>query len=223
MEQNRYSNTIGFLDLLFLTLLGFVFLFIMSFIMMNPPVNENIEPKADIIVMMEWDDMSPHDIDLWCKLPGYGNRTVNFNNRTQGLVNLERDDRGIDNDILRIDDGFIINYRNREVLTWRGLVAGTYIINAHFYDRHGGDFDENGISLGEPTTEPVTVNISLIKLNPRYQILKEVKITLYKIGDERTAFSFTITPHGDIVNINTIEVLFINENFEQSAVGMDGQ
>ncbi len=218
MEPSRFSNTLGFLDLLFLTLLGFVFLFIMSFIMMNPPVNENIEPKADIIVMMEWDDESPHDIDLWCKLPGSGNRTVSFNNKSSGLIHLERDDRGVANDILRIGNGIIVNYRNHEVITWRGLPAGTYNINTHFYDRHGGNFDANGIPIDEPMEEPVTLNVSLIRLNPRYQVMKEVKITLYEIGDEKTAFSFTITQQGDIVNIDTSEVLFINENFEHGAI-----
>lgn len=214
MERNRFSNPVGFIDLLFLTLLGFVFLFIMAFIMMNPPIKQEIDPKADIIVMMDWEDKSPHDIDLWCKLPGNARRAVNYSNPKIGLVHLDRDDRGIANDMIEMDNGeIVINHRNHEVMSWRGLPPGTYTVAGHFYQR-GVEFDKFGVSDGEYIMGPATLRLQLIKLNPEYQLLKEVEIVLNTIGEEKTAFSFTITKDGDITNVNTADVPFVNDFFK---------
>jgi len=215
MERNRFSNPVGFIDLLFLTLLGFVFLFIMAFIMMNPPIKQEVDPKADIIVIMDWEDESPHDIDLWCKLPGNVRGAVNYSNPKMGLVHLERDDRGLSNDSIIMDDGtVIINHRNHEVMSWRGLPPGTYSIASHFYQR-GFKLDEFGASLEADVEQgPATLRLQLIKLNPEYKLLKEVEITLHQVGEEKTAFSFTITPDGDIIDVNTTDAPFVNEYFK---------
>lgn len=214
MEPRRFFSPVGFIDLLFLTLLGFVFLFIMAFIMMNPPVKQEIDPKADIIVIMDWEDDSPHDIDLWCRLPGDARRTVNFSNPKKGLVHLDRDDRGLANDRMEMDDGtVVINHRNHEVMSWRGLPPGTYTIAGHFYQR-GMEYDKFGTSDGEYIPGPATLRLQLIKLNPEYQLLKEVEITLNTIGEEKTAFSFTITPDGDIIDVSTTGDPFVNEYFQ---------
>jgi len=218
MEPNRFSSTIGFIDLLFLTLLGFVFLFIMAFIMMNPPIKQAVDPKADIIVIMDWEDKSPHDIDLWCKLPGNARRAVNYSDPKMGLVHLDRDDRGIANDMIEMDDGeIVINHRNHEVMSWRGLPPGTYTIAGHFYQR-GSDRDINGMPVQDVTTGPATLRLQLIKLNPEYRLLKEVEIILHNVGDEKTAFSFTIDQDGDISDVNTTDVPFVQEYFKNRSL-----
>lgn len=216
MEPNRFSSTIGFIDLLFLTLLGFVFLFIMAFIMMNPPIEQNVKPKADIMVIMEWEDNSPHDIDLWCRLPNMNGAAVGYSDPKIGLVHLDRDDRGNANDLIETEDGVVVNPRNHEVMTWRGMPPGTYTINGMFYGR-GVELDAGGLPAKD-IPGAATVQIQLILLNPKYKLLKTVEFTLHDVGDEETAFSFTITNDGEITNINTEDLPFVNKRFEQRSM-----
>ena len=53
-------------DLLFNVLVGFVLLFILAFMLINPITKKaEIPKKAEIMVMLEWEDKSKDDIDLW--------------------------------------------------------------------------------------------------------------------------------------------------------------
>lgn len=176
--------------------------------MMNPPIIKDIEPKADILVIMDWEDDSPHDIDLWCNLKGDIGWAVSYNNPEMGLVHLDRDDRGLTDDIIVMDDGsLIINYRNNEVMSWRGLPQGTYHVNSFFYSR--GQSISNGVINDDVVPGPAVITLQLIEINPEYRLLKEVEIVLYEVGEEKTAFSFTITKDGEITNINTNNVPFV--------------
>ena len=65
-DNNKYKSTVGFTDLLFNLLIGFVFLFIVSFILINPiPKQKDIEAHAEIMVILTWDSELDYDIDLW--------------------------------------------------------------------------------------------------------------------------------------------------------------
>ena len=84
MDSNsKYKSTLAFTDLLFNVLIGFAFLFIVAFILINPITEEaNIQAKAEFMVIMEWDPDSSYDIDLWMKDPtgtivGFPNTGVN--------------------------------------------------------------------------------------------------------------------------------------------------
>ena len=55
----------AFTDLLFNALLGFAFMFFISFaLIQNPQDGGNIESKAEFIISAEWEDHHPDDIDL---------------------------------------------------------------------------------------------------------------------------------------------------------------
>ena len=86
-SESRYKSTLAFTDLLFNVLIGFAFLFIIAFILINPITEEaNIEAKAEFMVIMEWDERSHYDVDLWMQDP---NRTiVGFPNREIGRAHV---------------------------------------------------------------------------------------------------------------------------------------
>jgi hypothetical protein len=188
----------------------------MAFIMMNPPIEQNVKPKADIMVIMDWEDNSPHDIDLWCRLPNMHGAAVGYSDPKIGLVHLDRDDRGTANDMIETEEGIVLNPRNHEVMTWRGMPPGKYIVNGMFFER-GYELNQGGM----PTTEvpgSATVQIQLILLNPKYKLIKTVEFTLDHVGHEKTAFSFTITDDGEIIDVNTADVPFVNERFQQRSM-----
>ena len=65
-RHRSYGSQVAFIDLLFNTLVGFVFLFILAFILINPIAKKSdIEVVAEFIVKINWPDASPDDIDLW--------------------------------------------------------------------------------------------------------------------------------------------------------------
>ena len=133
-EPAKYKSTIGFTDLLFNLLVGFVFLFIIAFILINPITKKKDVPKkAEYMVVIEWESTSPDDIDLWVKAPD--GKTVSFMSKKEaGLMNLEKDDLGISNDSTIDEYGnrqYV--YVNREVVTTVGILAGQYQVGAYVY------------------------------------------------------------------------------------------
>ena len=64
--MRNYNSNLAFVDLLFNLILGFVFLFIISFILINDPEKkESIEQKAEYMIILSWDDDLNNDIDLF--------------------------------------------------------------------------------------------------------------------------------------------------------------
>ena len=98
MNRGKYKSTVGFTDLLFNLLVGFVFLFIIAFILINPITKKaDVPKKAEYMIVMEWPTEVADDIDLWVKDPE-GN-TVSFVKKENGYMNLEKDDLGHSNDM----------------------------------------------------------------------------------------------------------------------------
>jgi hypothetical protein len=187
---SRRRNTFDpFTDLLFNALLGFTFLFLVAIMFMNPEAKTGIiDPKAEYILTIRWEDYSPDDIDVWVEDPE-GN-LVWFRNAEAGLLHLDRDDRGILYDTITIDGEEISNPLNQEVVTIRGIVPGEYIVNLHYY--------------ATETNNPVDVDVTLSKVNPVLEIAYYRKVTLDQVGDEITVFRFTIGRDGEIRNTNRL-------------------
>lgn len=189
MHTWRQSRTDPFTDLLFNALLGFTFLFLVAIMFMNPEEKTGIiDPKAEYILTVTWPDFSEDDIDTWVEDPE--GRLVWFRNTEAGLLHLDRDDRGMVNDTLRIDGREVENPLNQEVLTIRGVQPGEYVINLHYY-----------ASLSK---QPVSVNYRLVKVNPRLEVLYYGETVLEKQGDETTVMRFRIRADGTISGINRL-------------------
>jgi hypothetical protein len=179
-----------FYDMLFNMLIAFVFCFIIALLAMNPKALKtgDIPAKAEFIITVSWPDMNPNDIDTWVQDPG-GN-LVWFRAREAGLMHLDRDDRGLANDTIVVNGHQIVNPLNQEVVTLRGIAAGEYTVNAHYYDAKDG--------------KPVDVTVSVVKVNPRAEVVYYGTVSLARKGDEATAVRFTVLPDGSVGHINTL-------------------
>ena len=193
-NYKRYQSD-PFTDLLFNALLGFTFLFLVAIMFMNPEAKSGIiDPKAEYILTITWEDNSPDDIDVWVEDPD--GRVIWFRNPAAGLLHLDRDDRGLINDTILVNGEELQNPLNQEVVTLRGVVKGEYIVNLHYY--------------ATETEKPVDVQVRLAKVNPSLEIVYYDTVILNKVGDEKTAFRFRINIDGKVSNINFLPKQLVN-------------
>ncbi len=189
LRRRRHDEIDPFSDLLFNTLLAFVMLFAIAMVAMNPKAKTGvIDAKAEFIVTVSWPDLNPNDIDTWVQDPA--GRLVWFRAREAGLMHLDRDDRGVVNDTLVVDGRTVVNPLNQEVVTVRGFAPGEYTVNLHYYESRNG--------------EAVPVNVSVVKVNPRAQVVYYGAVTLARKGDEATAVRFTVDRAGSVTDVNTL-------------------
>jgi len=189
LRRRRHDELDPFSDLLFNALLAFVMLFAIALVAMNPKAKTgDIPAKAEFIVTVSWPDLDPNDVDTWVQDPA-GN-LVWFRAREAGLLHLDRDDRGVANDTLVINGQKVVNPLNQEVVTLRGVAAGEYTVNLHYYESKNG--------------QPVPVNVSVVKVNPQAVVVYYGTVTLARPGDEATAVRFTLDAQGQVVDVNTL-------------------
>lgn len=188
-RRRRESDVDPFTDLLFNALLTFTFLFLVALMFLHPPAKSGIiNPKAEFLITVSWPDGDPNDIDTWVKGPG--GDLVWFKNPQVGLMHLDRDDRGMVNDMQLVDGREIVNPLNQEVVTIRGRPPGEFIVNLHYYH------SENH--------RKVPVTIYLAEVNPALRVLHYATVTMTREGEEKTAVRFTILPDGRVADINTL-------------------
>ena len=189
-RAGREAEVDPFYDMLFNMLIAFVFCFIVALLAMNPRALKagDIPAKAEYIVTVSWPDLNPNDVDTWVQDPG-GN-LLWFRAREAGLMHLDRDDRGLANDAIVVNGRSVVNPLNQEVVTLRGIAAGEYTVNAHYYESKDG--------------RPVEVTVSVVKVNPRAEVVFYGQATLARKGDEATLARFTLLPDGSVTNINTL-------------------
>ena len=186
--QRQYHSNLPFVDLLFNILIGFVFLFIVSFLLINPIAKRaDIEVKAEFLITVTWPDNLEDDVDTYVEDPA-GN-LVWFRSREPGLMHLDRDDLGKRNDEVVTAAGTILFPENREIVTLRGIVPGEYVVNIHMYFKVG--------------QEPVPVTIQIDKINPYSVVLRET-IELKSKGDEVTVARFSVKSNGDVIDVNKL-------------------
>jgi len=192
---DRYKSTIGFVDLLFNILVGFVFLFLVAFLMINPVAkNAEVVKKAEFLVTMTWHKDSLHDIDLWVMDP-QGNKT-GFANKQSGLLHLERDDLGVANDVFTFDGSTIMINNNEETITVRGIKPGDYYVSVFWYSKQRDiEGEQNGV--------PVTVKV--VKINPYKEVYTQMKV-LQQEGSTENYYRFTVYPDGGVGNLQSSDV-----------------
>ncbi len=199
-RHSREAEVDPFYDMLFNMLIAFVFCFIIALLAMNPKALKagDIPAKAEYIITLGWPDNDPNDIDLWVQNPA--GEVVWFRNREAGLMHLDRDDRGNSNDTVEVNGRQIVNPLNQEVVTLRGIVAGEYVVNADYYKG----------SKDAPTTadpklgQPVPVTLTVVKVNPRAEVVFYGQQVLSGPGAEVTLARFTIKPEGGVGSISTL-------------------
>ena len=182
--RNRASrnHVDPFTDLIFNILLGFVLLFFISILFINPITKlGNVNLKAEYIITIDWPDNLPDDIDLWVRDPN--GEIVSYLNKDAGWLHLDRDDRGIINDKVKIGDQELIYPLNREVVTLRGLIPGEYTVNVFLYEHE--------------SKRPVDVKLTIEKVNPSLKLVYFNSISLPSKDTEITIARFNLNQKGN--------------------------
>lgn len=214
MNRQRFKGMTSFLDMLWILLAGFGAMFIIAFLLIQPPAkNADIIKKAEYIIVLSWDSEVGDDIDLWVRDPK--GVTVSFKNKTGGFMNLEKDDLGRENDAIQDEYGNVTVVKiNRETTTLRGTVPGEYEVMIHVYSREFVNSTKPDARPGAQHRRegPVEYSVEVIKINP-YKIVyategvydqdkQEISIVRFTIGDDHKFEGFNNNP-SNIINMTT--------------------
>ena len=210
MDSNaRFKSSLGFIDLLFNILLGFAFLFIIAFLLIKPEAKKkDFDRRAEFVVILEWDHDAPDDLDLYVQDPT--DQAVSFRLPIANYMHLDKDDLGVRNDTIINADGTTSTVKiNREVVTIRGIIAGEYIINAHYYSTRvysGSQLepDERTVDYRNKPQRDLTVKIELHKVTP-YSVLWAGEKKFTHRGQEETFLRFRLDADGNIIPPFTFE------------------
>lgn len=190
-SSEKYKSTVAFTDLLFNVLVGFVFLFVIAFILINPIAKKsNIIVPAEYMIVLTWPDENDDDIDIWMRDPN--GEIIGYQKKDNGVMHLDRDDIGSANDKMDIDGQSVTIKLNREVVTLRGILPGEYNISIHYYRRNTQD----------DSRVPVTVEVS--KINPYSVVYKQTQEFTTQ-GQGINYYKFTVRPDGNFENVTTSE------------------
>ena len=183
-----YRSNVAFIDLLFNLLVCFVALFIIAFLLIQPPTNPGkINPPAEVYIKVEWDKEQKSDVDLWVRGPD--GQKIGYRMKDAGYMVLNRDDTGASNDSIVVDGKPIIIKNNSEVAEIRLKKDGTYVVNVNLFRKYHSE-----------STVPVTVTLTNLK---PYDEVYSRDVTLLVTKHEETVFTFKINKAGDIVEIDT--------------------
>lgn len=192
---HRLESQDAFTDLLFNALLGFAFMFVTAFALINETdATGGIESKAEVLITVRWPDDHPDDIDTLVEDPQ--GHLLWYRNRDTGLMHLDRDDRGAFADRAAVGALQVSTPINQETVTLRALKPGEYVVNVFHFKAH---YDS-----------PVAVSVKVEKLNPSVQLVHYDTVVLKGMGDERTAVRFTIDAAGGIVETSTLPKLLLS-------------
>lgn len=185
----RRSAELGFTDLLFNALLGFVVMFVIAFLLINPVAKTGaVDNKAEFLITLTWPDGRREDVDLYVADPE--GRLVWFRSREAGLMHLDRDDLGLGNDVIEVAGKKVVNPVNQEIVSIRGIASGEYIVNLHLYR--------------DDRSKPVPVKVKVEKLNPRVELVFYGDVTLKRRGEEQTAVRFSVSADGRVRDVNRL-------------------
>ena len=189
-KQAPSTKADPFNDLLFNSLLGISLLFFIAILFINPKTKAgDVEIKAYFVITVTWKDYSPDDIDVWVENPL--GKKLWFRQREVGLLHLDRDDRGMEDDKIKVDNELVENPLNQEVVTIRGVYPGRYTVNLHYFKSLSG--------------KPVEATVRIFKLRPDYKVILDDKIILEHKGVEKTAINFTLGLDGQINKTDKIQ------------------
>ena len=212
-NRQKFKSSIGFTDLLFNLVIGFVYLFVIAFILINPVAKKgDVIKKAEYMIVIEWNHELNDDIDLWIMDPA-GN-VVSFLQKSAGLMHLEKDDLGHSNDMYGRGVEKKIIYLNREVTTLRGTVPGEYQVMAHVYNRKFTMKD------GKARQDiPGEITVTVIKINP-YIEPYTARVAYVETGQELSLVRFNVGEDHAYLGHNNNPSNFITRKARSSGIGV---
>lgn len=189
MPRRRNGQHTAMNDMLSNIALGFIMLFIIALIMMNPITKKNDVPsKNEFMIIMEWQDDFSDDIDLWVQFEN--EQPVGFKNKIYQHLTLDRDDLGRSNDYVTVDGKRTLIKVNREVINIRGVVPGDYFVSAHVYNKQPNP----------GSVENIKITITVIDVNP-YSEAYSITLEGYQRGQHIRFPAFTVDSEGNITNV----------------------
>lgn len=192
-SADKYKSTIAFIDILFNILIGFVFLFLIAFLLINPITKKNdIISPAEFLIVLNWPADLDDDVDLWMRGPG--GETVGFRSKEVGIFHLERDDLGYANDKVIHSGNVIAVKKNQETIAIRGIYPGEYLVSVMYY----ATYDTKNPNKSIP------VNVEVIKINPYVIVYTENK-KLTAVGETVNFYSFRVDERGYVKDIRSTE------------------
>jgi hypothetical protein len=206
-RKGKYHSHTSFLDLLFNTLVGFVMLFIIAFLLISPiKKKKDIEQKAEYVITVTWPNGFKDDVDTWLQDPT--EKLMSFRRKEVGLMHLDRDDLGHLNDNQFVPGVGSINYPyNREITTIRGIMRGEYILNIHMYRKEG--------------KRPVPVTVTLEKLNPTVKLIYSTTQILSVKWEEKTIIRFTLNPDGEVIDTRFLYMPLVSKSIATQVTARD--
>lgn len=207
MARRRHAE-LGFTDLLFNALLGFVVMFVLAFLLINPIAETGaVDNKAEFLITLTWPDGRKEDVDLYVADPE--GRLVWFRAREAGLMHLDRDDLGLGNDVIQVGGKKVVNPVNQEIVSIRGIASGEYVVNLHLYR--------------DDRSRPVPVKVKVEKLNPRVELIYYGDVTLKRRGEEQTAVRFSVSADGRVRDVNRLTKSIVPYRRQVSRAGATGE
>lgn len=196
MRRNKFENSRSFIDYLFNLLLGFVVLLFLAMMLINPVAKKDIlDPKAEYLIILTWDDNSLVDYDLWVR--DNKDNTVNFRDKDKELITLDRDDLGQENDkFTNVYGNTEIKFINREIISIRTTDPRTYLVNVHMFNGRGMRNIEDDVT------------VELFKVNPFIEA-KRKTVKFDTAGQMKHYFEFTVNEDETIDIKETDEVINI--------------
>ncbi|WP_342238229.1 hypothetical protein [Inquilinus sp. OTU3971] len=175
---------------LFKALQILAFLFFVALLIVAPEAKEEkVDSKAEFLISLDWPDNHPDDFDIFVQDP-LGN-IVWFRRREAGFMLLDRDDRGGVNDFVLVNGRKVLTATRQELVSIRGIVAGEYTVNVYHF--------------AALTGQPVSVTVTVQKLNPVVKIVAKETVDLDQGGAEKTAMRFTLDATGAVTETSHIE------------------
>ena len=202
MQNNTGDYKLGYIDFLSNFLFGIIVLFVLSIQLLSVKKEDaGLNRQAEFIITADWDKNIDCDVDLWVR-DGQGN-VLSYRKREVGAMVLERDDKGIRDDVFKYADGTVVNNPdNKEVVTIRGIVPGEYTVNVHLFSCHGGATAFNPDDLMQRGPANLDTHVKIIRLNPQYVDVLEKTIHFNRIWEEYTIAIITVNREGQITNID---------------------
>jgi hypothetical protein len=197
-RRARDTETDPFYDMVFNLLIAFVFCFIVALLAFNPQAKKagDVPAKAEFMITVSWPDGNPNDVDTWMRDPA--GKLLWFRQRDAGMMHLDRDDRGAQNNSVVVDGQLIVNNVRQEIATLRGIVPGQYVVNAHYYD--------------SKDKAPVDVSVTVVKINPQAQLVFSGAQRLTAKGDERTLIRFSLDAAGGVTSLDSTQITLVQRS-----------
>lgn len=186
MKNNGFN--LAFIDMLFNMLIGFVGLFILAFIHINPIAKAGkIDPVTEILITHTWNDESLTDMDIWVEGPL--DTIIGYPRKEGGYMQLDRDDLGGRNDTFVVNGELQTVKRNIETVTINKVIPGDYYVNIHFF---GTTTNSNSVEIS---------TIEIFDMNP-FQMIFNGSVEA-KFHEEITVVAFSVDERGNIFNVDT--------------------